>query len=152
VTKNFQAAREKNGIYLSPESWAELSTEHTNRGKALDETKRHAEVCESQLRTTREQFEQNLRLLGTREGELKAATEEREKRTRELERTLAELRRTKTDLDGERRKRKRGDVMRREWRDRVDQAMEDVDGLRHKIGTWVKVGIGDRAAADELIM
>jgi hypothetical protein len=54
---------------------------------------------------------------------------------------MSELRRTKSQLDGERRKRKRGDERRRECKDRLHKAMEDVEGLRSKIGACFLLGL-----------
>lgn len=127
------AAREKNGIYLSGESWAEISSEHESRKTALVEAKRQGDIYQSQLRTTREQFEQALRVLGVRDTDLKNALdnlEEEKGNYKNLENTLGQVR---NELSDEMLLRKANEQERKKWKDVAGQAVQDVDGLWNKI-------------------
>ena len=129
------AARERNGIYLSAESWSDLSSEHEARRLAMEETRRQAELFDMQLRTTREQFEHSLRLLGVREGELKSTIEELDRKSDELTRTAIQLSVVRDHLNDEAKLRRAHDVGRREWKGWARMAISDTDGLRAKLGT-----------------
>lgn len=127
------AAREKNGIYLSGESWAEISSEHESRKAALNEAKRQSDIFQSQLRTTCEQFEQALRLLGVKDVELKSALEalvQEQETVEELRQTLGEI---QDELNDEALLRRAHEEDRRTWRSTASQAIGDVHGLREKI-------------------
>ncbi|KAF8894637.1 kinesin 2 [Infundibulicybe gibba] len=76
------AAREKNGIFFSEETWNQLSAEQELRQTEIEEAKKQVEIVESQMRTVREEFEQSIGLLKKRDGELKE-TRERLKETEE---------------------------------------------------------------------
>ncbi|KAJ7109400.1 kinesin 2 [Mycena epipterygia] len=65
------AAREKNGIFFSEETWVQLSAEQEMRQTELEEAKKQVEIVEGQMRTVRDEFEQSIALLKKREGELK---------------------------------------------------------------------------------
>ncbi|KAF8212191.1 kinesin 2 [Mycena galopus ATCC 62051] len=64
------AAREKNGIFFSEETWLQLSAEQEMRQTELEEARRQVEIVEGQMRTVRDEFEQSIALLKKREGEL----------------------------------------------------------------------------------
>lgn len=70
------AAREKNGIFFSEETWKQMSTESEMKDTQLEEQKKSVAIKEAQLRSVREEFEQSLGLLMFRETEL-AETRER---------------------------------------------------------------------------
>ncbi|KAJ7343439.1 kinesin 2 [Mycena albidolilacea] len=65
------AAREKNGIFFSEETWLQLSAEQEIRQTELEEARRQVEIIEGQMRTVRDEFEQSIALLKKHEGELK---------------------------------------------------------------------------------
>lgn len=69
------AAREKNGIFFSEETWKQMSVEQELKDTDLKETKKQVEIVESQLRNVREEFEQSIGLLMKRDGELKETKE-----------------------------------------------------------------------------
>lgn len=128
------AAREKNGIYLSGESWAEISSEHESRKKDLAEARRQSDIFQSQLRTTREQFEQALRVLSVRDVEIKSALdalEDERGNVKKVQRLLDEMRK---ELDDEVLLRRANEEERQRWKSVAGTAMADVDGLREKIG------------------
>ncbi|EIW85175.1 kinesin-domain-containing protein [Coniophora puteana RWD-64-598 SS2] len=70
------AAREKNGIFFSEETWNQLSAEQELRQTEMHEAKKQVEIVESHLRNVREEFEQSIGLLMKRDGELKEAKEQ----------------------------------------------------------------------------
>jgi kinesin family member 11 len=69
------AAREKNGIFFSEETWNQLSAEQELRQTEMEEAKKQVEIVECQLRSVREEFEQSIALLMKRDGELKVTKE-----------------------------------------------------------------------------
>lgn len=69
------AAREKNGIFFSEETWNQLSAEQELQRTEMEEAKKQVEIVESQLRNVREEFEQSVALLLRRDGELKETRE-----------------------------------------------------------------------------
>ncbi|CAK5277692.1 unnamed protein product [Mycena citricolor] len=95
------AAREKNGIILSEESWAQLTAEQEMRQTELDEVKKQVEIVEGQMRAVREEFEQSIGLLKLREGELKDTRERLQETETVLEERTGELQRTQVALEEE---------------------------------------------------
>ncbi|GLB34934.1 putative kinesin-domain-containing protein [Lyophyllum shimeji] len=65
------AAREKNGIFFSEETWTQMTAEQELRLTELQEAKKQVEIVEGQMRAVREEFDQSIGLLKKREGELK---------------------------------------------------------------------------------
>lgn len=128
------AAREKNGIYLSAESWSDMSSEHEGRRIMLDETKRQADLLDMQLRTMSEQFEHSLRLLTTKDGEIKGLAEDLEGNVSQVKTLRGELDDWREKLEREITLRKRNQASRREWKSTAGRAIQDTEGLREKIG------------------
>ena len=64
------AAREKNGIFFSEETWNQMATEQELKSTELEEAKKQVEIVENQIRAVREEFEQSIGLLKIREREL----------------------------------------------------------------------------------
>ncbi|OCH94988.1 kinesin-domain-containing protein [Obba rivulosa] len=69
------AAREKNGIFFSEESWTQMTVEKELRETEAQEAKKQVEIVEGQLRNLREEFDQSIALLRARDGELKDTRE-----------------------------------------------------------------------------
>jgi kinesin family protein 11 len=63
------AAREKNGIFLSEDTWKQLSSDKELQQTEMEEATKQVEIAESQM-GVREEFEQSLALLTKRDGEL----------------------------------------------------------------------------------
>jgi kinesin family member 11 len=95
------AAREKNGIFFSEETWNHLSAEQELRQTEIEEAKKHVEIVESQMRSVREEYEQSVALLMKRDGELKEAKEQLRKTTGELDTKVEELKVVKCALEEE---------------------------------------------------
>lgn len=128
------AARERNGIWLSPESWQDLSSEHEARKLALDEARRQAEVFEHHVATARESLEQSLRLLGLRDQEMKRIEDD-------LGSTAATLRATEDRAAQmsdrwieEQTLRGAFEESRTAWKGWATQAHGEAEALRAKIG------------------
>jgi kinesin family protein 11 len=129
-----QAARERNGIYLSPDSWTDLASTHEARRLALEEAQRTSDLYDMQLRTTREQFEHSLRLIGTREAELEGLMTTLDQTNADLALRSAELDVTRREAADEGVLRRAHDSGRQEWRKVAGKAIDDTEGLRAKIG------------------
>ncbi|KAF7294898.1 Kinesin motor domain-containing protein [Mycena indigotica] len=95
------AAREKNGIFFSEESWTQLSNEHELRQTELEEAKKQVEIVEGQMRNVREEFEQSIGLLKKREGELNETREQLKEAEQALENKNEELNRALLALEQE---------------------------------------------------
>ncbi|KXN89241.1 Kinesin-like protein bimC [Leucoagaricus sp. SymC.cos] len=95
------AAREKNGIFFSEESWNQLNAEQELRQTELQEAKKQTEIVESQMRAVREEFEQSIGLLMKRDEELKVTRGTLEKTKATLSRTEGQLQETEAALNNE---------------------------------------------------
>ncbi|TFY82626.1 hypothetical protein EWM64_g1392 [Hericium alpestre] len=69
------AAREKNGIFFSEDTWNQMTVEQELARTEREEAKRQVEIVESQLKSVRDEFEESMKLLMTRDGELKETRE-----------------------------------------------------------------------------
>ncbi|KAH9063416.1 kinesin-domain-containing protein [Lactarius vividus] len=95
------AAREKNGIFFSEDTWNQMNVEHEVARTSLEETKRQVEIIERQLKNVQEEYQECMNLLTTRDGDLKVAKEELSETTRVLTTTNEELQVTKRALEEE---------------------------------------------------
>ncbi|KAL4067644.1 P-loop containing nucleoside triphosphate hydrolase protein [Scleroderma citrinum] len=95
------AAREKNGIFFSEETWNQMTVEQELRQTEVEEAKKQVDILESQLRSVREEFEQSIALLMKRDGELKDAKEKLKETESELEVREGQLRQVKGALEEE---------------------------------------------------
>jgi kinesin family protein 11 len=66
------SAREKNGMFLSNETWDQLSAEKEKIQLETEEAKRRRDETNSQLNALREEFEQSMAMLVQRDKELEA--------------------------------------------------------------------------------
>ncbi|KAG9318495.1 kinesin-domain-containing protein [Chiua virens] len=95
------AAREKNGIFFSEETWNQLSVEQELRQTEMEEAKKQVEVVENQLKSVREEFEQSMALLMKRDGELRETKGKLKETKGELEVKEGQLKWTKSALEEE---------------------------------------------------
>ncbi|OJA08139.1 hypothetical protein AZE42_04154 [Rhizopogon vesiculosus] len=95
------AAREKNGIFFSEETWNQLTTEQELKQTEMEEAKKQVEIVESQLRSVREEFEQSIALLMKTDGELKVTKEKLKETAGELEIKDGQLKVVKGALEDE---------------------------------------------------
>lgn len=95
------AAREKNGIFFSEETWNQMTAEQELKDTEMQEAKKQVEIVESQLRNVREEFEQSIALLMKRDGELKETKEKLYEKETALQIKENQLRVTKTAFEEE---------------------------------------------------
>ncbi|KAG1875275.1 P-loop containing nucleoside triphosphate hydrolase protein [Suillus tomentosus] len=95
------AAREKNGIFFSEETWNQLTVEQELRQTEMEEAKKQVEIGESQLRSVREEFEQSIALLMKTDGELKQVKEQLKEAEGELDVREGQLKIAKGALEEE---------------------------------------------------
>ncbi|KAJ4469403.1 kinesin [Lentinula edodes] len=95
------AAREKNGIFFSEETWAQMDTERELRETEIEEAKKQVEIIENQMRVVREEFEQSIGLLMKRDAELKDTKQRLDVTEVELSERKEELRGVKVALEEE---------------------------------------------------
>ncbi|GAA5938927.1 hypothetical protein JCM3775_003169 [Rhodotorula graminis] len=126
---DLNAARGNEGVFVSKETWDELEDGRRN----YDETKRKLEIAESQLQTTRDQFEQNFRLLSTREEQLRKTADELGAVKGELGTTRASLEETSLRLAQQEVLRDAFETSREGWKESAAGALDDVEGLRAKL-------------------
>lgn len=108
-----------------------------------------ADFVSMQLTTIREQFEHSLRLLGARETELRAGSEEIDRLAHQLGAAAAESARLGAELEDEALLRGAHDERRREWRDLAGTAIGDAAGLRAKIARKAAVEAENARAIDK---
>ncbi|KAF9532996.1 P-loop containing nucleoside triphosphate hydrolase protein [Crepidotus variabilis] len=89
------AAREKNGIYFSEETWNEMNRDNELRKTELVEAKKQVMIIENQLRGVRDEYDQSIALLKRKDeelfgvrGELQVAGEELERKEGELKEAI----------------------------------------------------------------
>lgn len=95
------AAREKNGIFFSEETWNQLTAEQELRQTEMEEAKKQVEIVENQMRLVREEFEQSIGLLMKRDAELKETKDKLTQKESMLEETQGQLNVTKDALEEE---------------------------------------------------
>lgn len=95
------AAREKNGIFFSEETWTQMTAEQELRETEIQEARKQVEVVDSQLRNVREEFEQSIALLMKRDGELRETMEKLTETAGQLVATSGQLEATKGALEEE---------------------------------------------------
>ncbi|KAI0062278.1 kinesin-domain-containing protein [Artomyces pyxidatus] len=134
------AAREKNGIFFSEDTWNQMSAEHELTRTEVEEAKRQVEIVESQLRSVRAEFEESMNLLMKRDGELRETREKLEVTADALEAKEMELKTTKGALEEEVVVRKayqeseaQLDAVARSLKKTAHESLGDVDALFNKL-------------------
>ena len=127
------AAREMNGIFLSEESWMEISSEHEARKMELNEARKEKDIWQSRCRTTQEQFDQAMRVLNQRETEMRLANEALVEERARLRATEEELQSTQHHLSEEEYLRSAYENERKTWKSFAEGATTDIEGLMAKI-------------------
>jgi kinesin family protein 11 len=95
------AAREKNGIFFSEETWNQMTAEQELMSTELEEAKKQVGIVETEMRGVREEFEQSIGLLKIREGELRETREKLATTEETLEQREEELTVVKSALEEE---------------------------------------------------
>jgi kinesin family member 11 len=137
---NLMATRQKNGVFLTTESYNELTEESESRRILNEEQQRKIDVMETQIRNTREQFEQNMRLFIELKKELEGTKGALEETKGTLLKAETELSDTRKDLADETTLRKAHEATENELDtighnliSRLDETVGDVGGLHAKI-------------------
>ncbi|KAK0197090.1 kinesin 2 [Armillaria mellea] len=95
------AAREKNGIFFSEETWNQMTAEQELRDTEIVEARKQVEIVEGQMKVVREEFEESIGRLKLRETELKDTREHLRTTEEVLEETKTELLSVKGALEEE---------------------------------------------------
>ena len=135
------AAREKNGIFFSEETWNRLSAEQELRETELTEAKKQVEIVENQMRNVRDEFDESIALLKRREEELQDTKAKLEEMESSLDLREKELRKITTAYEEEVVVRQAHQVTEVSL-DRiasglkkvVTQSLRDINGLFDKLG------------------
>ncbi|KAF9129718.1 kinesin motor protein cin8 [Mortierella sp. 14UC] len=98
---DLNATREKNGVYLTQETYQSLIDEATSNKDLVGETQKQAERIAQELALMEEKFRENMKLLTTAEYKLGVSNAELAAKRAELEETLSELTKTKQILEEE---------------------------------------------------
>ncbi|KAF9149205.1 kinesin motor protein cin8 [Linnemannia schmuckeri] len=98
---DLNATREKNGVFMTQESYQALLDEATSNKDLVGETQKQAEKVAQELQLLEEKFRENMKLLTTAEYKLGVSNAELETKRAELEETLGELTKTKQILEEE---------------------------------------------------
>lgn len=140
------AAREKNGIFFSEETWKQLTAEQEMQKTEMMEAKKQVDILESQLRTVREEFEQSIALLMKRDNELKETKDrlEQTKQTlgqkeRHLKQTTQTLREEEVVRKAYQDSEKNLDGVATELKTTLVQSTRHIEGLHAKLGTSFRV-------------
>ncbi|KAH9951942.1 P-loop containing nucleoside triphosphate hydrolase protein [Amylocystis lapponica] len=119
------AAREKNGIFFSEETWMQMTADQELRETEMEEARKQVEVVESQMRNVREEFEQSIGLLMKRDGELKETRAKLKETEGELEVKDTQLKVVKGALEEE--------VIVRQAHQTTEVALDGVAGSLKKV-------------------
>ncbi|KAK0459751.1 kinesin 2 [Desarmillaria tabescens] len=95
------AAREKNGIFFSEETWNQMTAEQELRDTEIIEARKQVEIVEGQMKVVREEFEESIGRLKQREAELKDTKEHLRSTKEVLEEKKTELLSVKVALEEE---------------------------------------------------
>lgn len=140
------ASREKNGIYLSPESWTLMQDEHELVKGQVEELRRNGEVVESKMISLKEQFEQNMQLLIKRDNEIKnvkAEFKEKEEEFQQIKPRMDELRKAEAEerilREAYMRNEKKLNSIAVDLQNVVKESTGDVNGLFAKLDRKTKV-------------
>ncbi len=78
------AAREKNGIYFSEETWKQRTAAAELKETELSEAKKAVEIIENQMRNIRDEYDQSIALLKCREEEIRLTKTKLDETERDL--------------------------------------------------------------------
>jgi kinesin family protein 11 len=134
------ASREKNGIFLSPESWQSMQDEHDGTRAQVEDLRRQGEVVESKMASLKEQFAQNMQVLVKKEAEASAVRVEYEEKEKELQSILSQISELQKAEAEERalrqqymRSERRLDAIAKSLRQRFQESASDGDALFAKL-------------------
>ena len=134
------AAREKNGIFVSEETWNRVMTEQELRQTELEEAKKQVEIVESQMLNLREEYDQSIALIKKRDMELREikerlrdTAEELDARVRELKVAIRALEEEALVRQAYQENEKKLDEVARSLQQTAQESVKDVNGLFAKL-------------------
>ncbi|KAG4305300.1 hypothetical protein PORY_001470 [Pneumocystis oryctolagi] len=140
LKNDLNACRQKTGIYLSESSYKELTEENHSNKALLEEQQRKIEALESSLKSVREHFEQNMKLLIQTKKDLEKTSKALEDTENTLNKTELDLINTKQYLNEEIILRKAHqatewelDIIANELHSTLEKAVIDINNLHEKI-------------------
>lgn len=170
LKSDLQAAYEKNGVFLSAETYAAMNEDHENAKTDLAEATQRANALEQKYETMQAEFQASMTMLLATQEDLRVARVQAETFEALLAETRAGLERTKLLLEEEQFVSKayqigeqRIDAVAKELKVAVGASVKDVGGLFAKIGRKAAV-LSDnetltatyanrvQAAADDLLL
>ena len=101
LKSELHAAREKQGVYFSDDTWSQMVAEQELKETEMKELKKQIEILDAQLRRAREEFEELMGLFMKKDAELKATKEKLHKTESELQAKSGQLEATKTAFEEE---------------------------------------------------
>lgn len=125
--------REKNGIYFSQESFDLLTSEHDARKGELKELKRQLDLGNSNYVNIKEQFDQALRVLSSKDTDLRSLNEQLEAERANIRRLEGDVAQLKDNLNDEITLRSAHDGDRRKWKGLANTAVRNVEALHGKL-------------------
>jgi len=136
------AAREKNGIYFSEESWNQMNAENELRRTELVEAGKRVTIVENQLRNVRDEFDQSIAVLKQREQELHSAKNQLQQKEETLQLKEVELQKAHNAVIEEtivRQAHQETEVTLNKvalgLKSVIAQGLKDMEGLFEKLGT-----------------
>ncbi|RPA75771.1 kinesin-domain-containing protein [Ascobolus immersus RN42] len=146
------AARQKNGVFLTQESYVELTEENESRRILTEEQQRKIDVLETQLKNARENFENTMRMLQGVRKDLEETKEVLDDTTNTLAQTEGELVSTKKSLADEQvvaqthqQTEKKLDKIGQGLISTLDRTVTDVSALHDKIDRKAQLAEANKA-------
>ncbi|KAL7409838.1 P-loop containing nucleoside triphosphate hydrolase protein [Mrakia frigida] len=144
------ASREKNGVFLSQESWADLASENELRKTQTEEAKSRQIILETRLAGLKTELEDHLKIFLATESELKLTKEEVVAKVEELVRKEQELEGVKEELEVEKvvsevfeKGEKRLDGVAGGLRRLAKESLGDLEGVFSKLGRKTDVMVAN---------
>jgi kinesin family member 11 len=135
------SAREKNGMYLSSETWDQLSAEKEQMQMESETVKKECATITSQLNALREEFEQSMALLMKRDNELDLAKQNLKEKMTELGVAEENIKNLEVNLQAEtsarhalQKSEKTLDSVAKDLKQIVQASVADLEGVFGKLG------------------
>ncbi|EMR11502.1 hypothetical protein PNEG_00515 [Pneumocystis murina B123] len=156
LKNDLNACRQKSGIYLAESSYKELTEENQSNKALVEEQQRKIDALESSLKSTREQFEQNMKLFIQTKKDLEKTSKTLEDTKNALRKTEVDLVDTKQHLDEEIVLRKAHqttewelDIIANELHSTLKKTIVDINSLHEKIERKTDIESSNKILWDE---
>ncbi|KAF9185457.1 kinesin motor protein cin8 [Haplosporangium sp. Z 11] len=128
---DLNATREKNGVFMTQESYQALLDESTSNKDLVGETQKEMDRISQELVRVEEKYRETMKYLTTAEHKLSLSNAELDRKKAELQETQDELKKTKQTLEEE-------TILRKAHAHTESQLNEVAAGLRSTLATSVK--------------